>query len=287
MSGWLAALVERLGGRSRDELELPPGASVDRDLAYGPESAQRLDLYRPAEPVAPPLIVVVGGGAWALGDKSTATTVANKVAHWLPAGRAVASIGYRRLPAADPVEQAGDIAHAVAFLQRRLAADAMQPRDIVLIGHSSGAHLVALLAADVSWAAAEGVEPWLGSILIDSAALDVVCLMSGPHLPLHDRAFGSSEAAWEKASPLHRLSGTPAPMLLVHSTRRPFAGEQAQAFAAAVAERGGQAEVVALDLTHVGLNAELGSDPDYTGRVDAFLDALVAGCDAPSASPGP
>ena len=286
MSGWLAAFVERLGGRSRDDFELPPGASVDRDLAYGPDPAQRIDIYRPGEPESPPLVVIVGGGAWALGDKAATATVADKVAHWVPTGRCVASIGYRRLPAADPLEQAGDVARAVAFLQGRLAAAGMRPRDVVLIGHSSGAHVVALLAADVQWAAEQGVEPWLGSVLIDSAALDVVCLMRGPHLPLHDRAFGSSPATWEEASPLHRLSGTPAPMLLVHSARRPFAGEQAQAFAAAVTERGGQAEVLTLDLTHVGLNAGLGTEPDYTARVDAFIDALVAGCDAPAPTPG-
>jgi hypothetical protein len=98
---------------------------------------------------------------------------------------------------------------------------------------------------------------------------------------LHDRAFGASEAGWELASPLHRLDGRPAPMLLIHSSRRPFAGEQALAFAAAVIERGGQAEVVASDLSHVDLNAELGRDPDYTQCVDAFIETLVARADDP------
>jgi acetyl esterase/lipase len=208
--------------------------------------------------------------------------VAAKVAHWLPGGRAVASIGYRRLPDAEPLEQAHDVGRGLAFLQRHLAELGLQSRDAVLVGHSSGAHLVALLAADMRSAATDGVEPWLGSILIDSAALDVVNLMSGPHLPLHDRAFGTSTAAWELASPLHRLDGPPAPVLLIHSSRRPFAGEQAQAFAAAVIEHGGQSEVLTLDLSHVALNAELGRDADYTARVDAFIETLVAGRDGRS-----
>jgi len=195
-------------------------------------------------------------------------------------GLAVASVGHRRLPQAYPLEQARDVARAFALLQRRLAELGRSPRDAVLLGHSSGAHLVALLTADVTWAASEGVRPWLASILIDTAALDVVALMRGPHLPLHDRAFGSSEAEWRQASPLHRLCGRPAPILLVHSSRRPLAGEQAREFAAAVVRVGARAEVLSVDISHAELNAELGREPEYTARVDAFLRTVMADRDA-------
>ena len=284
MSGWLAAIAARIGGRTASSIALPPGARVERDLVYGSDPAQRVDLYRPAEPVAAPLIVIVGGGAWSQGDKAAPATVSNKLAHWLPVGRAVASVGYRRLPQAGPAEQARDVARALAFLQRRLIDDGSSPRDIVLLGHSSGAHLVALLAADLSAAAIDGVEPWCASILIDTAALDVVGLMRGPHLPLHDKVFGSSEAGWREVSPLHRLRGVPAPMLLVHSSRRPLAGEQARQFAAAAIDLGGHAEVLPVDLSHADLNAGLGSEPDYTAGVDAFIHAIVAGRDAAAPS---
>ena len=248
MSGWLAAIADKIGARMREGVELPPGSSVLQDLPYGPERAQRVDVYLPAGRVLPPLIVIVGGGAWSMGDKAAEATVARKVAHWLPAGHIVASIGYRRLPEAEPLEQAGDVARGLAFLQRFLVEQGQQAHD---------------------------------AVLIDSAALDVVSLMSGPHLPLHDRAFGASEAGWELASPLHRLDGRPAPVLLIHSSRRPFAGEQALAFAAAVIERGGQAEVLSSDLSHVDLNAELGRDPEYTQCVDTFIETLAARADDP------
>ena len=276
MSGWLAAVAARLGGRSQPHGELPPGARVERDIAYGSDPAQRLDLYLPPQATAP-LIVMVGGGAWSQGDKAAPATVENKVAHWLPLGRTVASVGYRRLPQAEPLEQAHDVARAFAFLQRRLADEGHSPRDAVLVGHSSGAHLVALLAADMSSAAIDSVQPWLGSVLVDTAALDVVGLMRGPHLPLHDRAFGSSEARWRQASPLHRLCRQPAPILLVHSSRRPLAGRQARDFAAAVVAMGGRAEVLPVDLSHADLNAGLGREPEYTERVDAFLRTVIAG----------
>jgi acetyl esterase/lipase len=277
MNAWRAAFARRLGADPPvGEIAVPAGAHVERDLAYGAHPAQRIDLYRPERPPSRPLIALVGGGAWAVGDKSAASTVGDKVAHWLPLGHPVASIGYRRLPDAGPFEQAGDVARALAFLQRQRAVEGRSPRDLVVVAHSSGAHLVALLGADLAAAAGEGVEPWRVSVLVDSAALDVVDLMRGPHLPLHARAFGAAEPGWREASPLHRLRGAPPPMLLVHSSRRPLAGEQARAFAAAVVAHGGRADVLALDLSHAELNGALGSDREYTARVDAFLERFAA-----------
>ena len=108
--------------------------------------------------------------------------------------------------------------------------------------------------------------------------------MLGPHLPLHDKVFGPLEAGWREVSPLHRLTGKPTPMLLVHSSRRPIAGEQARQFAAAVVAMGGRADVLPVDLSHADLNADLGRDRDYTARVDAFVRAIVAGRDVDSSA---
>jgi len=57
------------------------------------------------------------------------------------------------------------------------------------MGHSAGAHLVALLTAHPAFTQAEGALPWLGTVSLDSAAFDVVAVMSGRHLALYDRAF--------------------------------------------------------------------------------------------------
>jgi len=108
-------------------------------------------------------------------------------------------------------------------------------------------------------------------------------LCAGVALLAWARSHGAvwpSAAEWRQASPLHRLCGRPAPILLVHSSRRPLAGEQAREFAAAVVRVGGRAEVLSADISHAELNAELGREPDYTARVDAFLRTVVADRDA-------
>ena len=179
-------------------------------------------------------------------------------AHWLPAGIVVASANYRLLPLAGPLQQAGDVARAIAFVQKQAASWRADPARLVVVGHSTGAHLAALLAADPTLAEAEGAAPWLATILLDSAALDVVELMRAPHRPLYDRAFGADEAAWQALSPLHRLRARPAPLLLVHSDRAAGCGGCVATLCRRRGGPGGRAEVHEVALSHAEINAQLG-----------------------------
>ncbi len=259
--------------RGAEALPLPEGATAIRDIAYGPAPAQCLDLYRPGNP-AGPIMLIVHGGAWSIGDKARPDVVAHKLAHWLPLGYVVASTNYRLLPAADPITQARDVARAIALLQLRAEEWGADARRLIVLGHSTGAHLAALLTADADLAASGGAAPWLATVLLDSAALDVVETLRGPHMPLHERAFGPNPAYWEQASPLHRLREKAVPMLLVHAAARRDSGEQARRFAAAALALGGRAEVLPVALSHAEINAQLGADAAYTASVDAFLSSL-------------
>ncbi len=246
-----------------------------RDLAYGPDPKQRLDVYRPAEARGAPVLFMVHGGAWAIGDKEADAVVDAKVAHFLPQGWIFVSVDYRLLPAADVATQAEDVARALAFAQRHAAEWGGDPRRFVLMGHSAGAHLVALLTADPALARRFGAESWRGTVALDSAVYDVPALMTARHLRLYDRAFGTDPAAWTEVSPLHRLSGRPAPMLLICSTRRDDACPQARAFAAAARARGGDARIFATPQSHREINRDLGEANAETRAVDAFLAAAV------------
>jgi acetyl esterase/lipase len=247
-----------------------PGKTLS-DIAYGSDQAQRFDVYRPDSPQHAPLIVMLHGGGWARGDKTIGRVVDGKVRHWLSRGYIFVSINTRLLPKADPLEQAADLGAALAAIQARAASWGGDPTKIVLMGHSAGAHLAALLSADPATARNSGLRPWLATVAIDSAALDIPAIMQRPHFPLYDRAFGTREEFWRQASPLHRLRGTTLPMLLICSSLRRDACPQAERFAAAT---GARAQVLPIALGHGALNADLGVDEAYTGRVDAFLRGL-------------
>ncbi|MBZ8141673.1 esterase [Rubrivivax gelatinosus] len=259
--------------------ELPPGAECRPDQAYGEAPAMRYDVYRPARAAAScPVLAVVHGGGWQRGDKAQAAALQHKLTHWLERGFVVLSINYRLLPEADPLQQADDVARALAHAQAHAGDWGGDPERFVLLGHSAGAHLVLLLASDASCTLRHGLRGWRGSVALDCAALDLVELMRAPHLPLYDAAFGDDELFWREASPLHRLQGRlAAPVLLVCSARRPLAWRQAEAFAAKARGAGGTLQLERVDLGHAEINRLLGLPGAYTDVVDSFFASLGVG----------
>ena len=247
---------------------------VYRDLAYGEHERQRIDVYLPDNAEDAPLIFMVHGGAWAIGSKTGRNVVGAKAEHWLAEGYIFVSASYRLIPDADPLRQAGDLARALAFTQNAAGSWGGDPRRVVLMGHSAGAHLVTLISADPRYAEAAGARPWLGTVALDSGAYDVVEIMQDRHFRLYDRAFSDDPAYWREASPTLVMGEAPLPVLMVCSSRRAIACDQAEAFAERARWLGGRAEVLPVDLSHGDVNAELGDDPDYTAAVDRFLHSL-------------
>lgn len=260
---------------------MPPGVRVRRDIAYGSGDQQTLDVYLPSQRLdAPaPVVFMVHGGAWRIGDKRHAKVVKNKLARWAPRGFVFVSINYPMLPAADPLAQAGHVADALAYAQRHAAEWGADPARFILMGHSAGAHLVALLSADPSLAAAHGAQPWLGTVALDSAAMNVASLMQARHLPLYDKAFGTDADYWRRASPTLVLKPDARPLLAVCSSRRADSCLQARRHADAARHLGANAAVLPEDLSHAEINDRLGLPGEYTDSVEQFmagLDARVA-----------
>lgn len=244
--------------------------AVDRDVPYGRRPAQRLDIHRdPRAAAGAPVLVLVHGGAWALGDKANPEFIDTKAAHFVGRGWVVVSVNYRLLPWGGPAEQAEDVARALVAVQRQVGRWGGDGARVCLLGHSTGAHLGALVLARGD------VRGLAGAVLLDSAALDVVRVMQAPHLPLHDRAFGDDPSAWEAVSPWHCLQAATPPLLLVCSAQRPQSSQQAEAFAAKARALGGDAEVLSLDLGHAELNRLLGQPGPLTQAVDRFLDGCA------------
>ena len=266
----------------------PQAVAVQRlaDVPYGSDPRQRMDVYvpatRPASATPAPVIFMVHGGAWRTGDKAMGRVVQEKVDRWVPRGFVFISVNYRLHPAADVPTQAQDLAQALATAQRRAAEWGADPARFILMGHSAGAHLVALVHASPALARQAGVvHPWLGTVALDSAALDVPAVMAAPHLGFYDRVFGADPDFWQRTSPYHALAahaGTGAgtlPLLLVCSTRRADAScAPARAMAQRAQALGGRAEVLPLALTHSEINADLGREGGYTQAVERFMASL-------------
>ena len=277
------ALRERMqqmreASRQERPVTVPAGGSAVRNVPYGPDPAQRFDLYLPANASRAPVVFYVHGGGWANGDK-TNPGLANKLAYWLPKGYAVISSNYRMVPVAMPLEQARDVARGVALAQRRADEWKLDPARVVLMGHSAGAHLVALLGADPGLLAEAGARPALGVVSLDSGALDVPALMGQGRVPkLYHEAFGADPAYWRSVSPQQQLGRSGVPMLLVCSSDRGFPTSPCDE-ARKLAKRAEALRVPMLvqpePLDHGEINKNLGLPSDYTGRVGAWIDQLT------------
>lgn len=243
------------------------------DVAYGKDKKQKFDVYLPNNPKDAPIIVMVHGGAWSLGDKSINRVVENKTARWLPKGVIFISVNYRLLPNADPLKQAEDVANALTYIQKHGALWGGDTKKIILMGHSSGAHLVTLISSDPTRYSI--LKPWLGTISLDSAVMNVPQIMNEKHYDFYDKAFGTDKEYWEDSSPYHRLKNSAIPMLMVCSTKRPDKPcIQAELFSIKAKMLKLRAEVSPQPLSHKEINENLGIESMYTQRVEDFICSL-------------
>jgi acetyl esterase/lipase len=146
--------------------------SPDATIAYGAHPLQRLDFYSAGDGVRP-LLAFLHGGAWQFGDKARRLTDM-KAPFARAEGWHFASLNFRLVPEVGVAEMARDAAAGIA----RLLADAgplgIDPRRVVLMGHSSGAQLAALVGTDPRYLGEVGlgIEALAGVIANDGAAYD-------------------------------------------------------------------------------------------------------------------
>lgn len=121
---------------------------VSRDIAYGSESAQMLDVYRPEKGGNHDVIVFFYGGRWETGSRKDYRFVAEA---FTSRGYVVVIPDYRHYPEVKFPGFVDDAAHAVAWVSNNIAAYGGNPARIHLAGHSAGAHIAALVTADARY----------------------------------------------------------------------------------------------------------------------------------------
>ncbi len=225
-------------------------------IPYGAHPAQILDLYRPAGTAAAPLVLFVHGGGWRFGSRNSGLAIAEPLRDH---GFATASVDYRVLPDCTVEDSVQDVAAAARWLLDRAAEHGLAPSGVALIGHSSGGHLVALLAADPLHARAAGLDP---SFLKAVVTLDGVFNITRP---IYNRVFPTLDLAQRTAlSPLTHAAGLPVPLAacLIHGDEEPRFGNEAAAFAAAARAHGHPVTLTSLpNLRHGALVSQF-RNPD-------------------------
>ena len=260
-------------------------ATTKQTLPYGSSSDQTYDVWPAQGESGPaPLVMFVHGGGWTSGSKDSASGPYTS-GYYPSEGYAYASINYRLVPTVTVEDEAADVVAALKSLLDHAGELGIDPRRVVIMGHSAGAHLVALVSTDDSYLAAAGLSEssLRGVIAIDGAAYDVPTQVAAGGI-MHDRyleAFGTDPVRQQALSPTAHAAAPNAPAFLLPHVQRPDGIAQADELAAALQAAGTSAEEVSFLGTglagHAEINRRLG-DPGYaeTPVVDAWLAKVFA-----------
>ncbi len=139
-------------------------AMVARNVAYGGEPRQRLDVYAPRRTGAAtplPVVIFFYGGSWNSGTKAGYGFVGRALA---ARGFVVVVPDYRLVPDVRYPTFLRDNAAAVGWVRAHVAALGGDPDRLVLAGHSAGAYNAAMLAIDPRWLGRDraAVRGWIG-----------------------------------------------------------------------------------------------------------------------------
>ena len=146
------------------------GVSIQRDIAYGSDPLQKLDVFTRdgAKGKKLPVLLFVHGGGFTRGDKHGAFYPDNITLWAAKNGMVGVNIDYRLAPQDPWPAGAKDLASAIAWTKGNIARYGGDPNRIVLFGHSAGANHVADYAAhpEVRGAEASSVK---GVIMLSPA----------------------------------------------------------------------------------------------------------------------
>lgn len=134
-------------GDSTHVRSLLPAATY-LNVAYGSDVRQVMDVYLPAgrTSISTKVMLLLHGGSWSGGDKSSFTGYVDSMKKRLP-DYAFLNVNYRlaTFSANQFPAQENDVKAAVTFITDK-SADYAVSKDIVLLGASAGAHLALLQA---------------------------------------------------------------------------------------------------------------------------------------------
>ena len=139
-----------------DVLSPYSGYEVTTNVPYGTLERQKLDIYRPTKSQnTKDIIIFIYGGSWKSGEKSDYRFIAQPFSE---NGFTTVIPNYRLYPEVRFPDFNKDVAKAVAWVHRNLS-NSTGPKNIILVGHSAGAHIAALISLDPKYLEVEGLSP--------------------------------------------------------------------------------------------------------------------------------
>jgi acetyl esterase/lipase len=260
------------------------GYGLFTDRVYDAGNRLVLDVYAPAGADHAPVVVFFYGGRWSRGTKDD----------YRFAGQALTSKGfvamipnYREYPAVKFPAMMQDAAKAVRWSRDNAPRYGGDGQKLFVMGHSSGAHMAALLALDKSWLeAVGGKRSWLRGMIGLAGPYDFMPITASDLRDL----FGPPER-FDQSQPVNFADGDNPPLLLMHGANDDVVQvENTRSLSRAVTKAGGPVTTVIYpDMSHTWIVATMAAPlrgrSDVLDQVGEFVRAHAEGAPAPRGGP--
>ncbi len=241
-------------------------------------SGLKLDVYQPERSGGlfgrkRPVVLYIHGGGWVVGDRKRVYNMPQ----WLTSkGYVFVAIDYRKIPKTNIDGQVRDVTAAIAWTRRNIRRHGGDPNRIVLMGHSAGAHLSALVAAQGKASGLRGIIP------NDVQAYDLLAYATkrGSIGAMFGTAFTNEPKNWIKWSPATyaRKTRRMPPHLILYSRSQ---GERRRSisigYANLIKGLGTRTEIFhGTAYSHGAIAARLGRSGDAaTKAIERFLEKVT------------
>ena len=202
---------------SAEEKYLP--AQVFREVYYGKDTAQRMDIYLPAgrKTDSTKAVVLIHGGGWSSGSKAEFTAYIDSFQKRMP-GYAIFNINYRLYNGENlfPAQE-NDVKKALDFISGKADEYHFNKNKLVLLGVSAGGHLALLQAY-------KHTNPQIAAVIDFFGPTDLTGMYQKPWHPYVTLALQmvtgttpmSNAALYRESSPVNYVSPASAPTLIFH-----------------------------------------------------------------------
>jgi acetyl esterase/lipase len=264
---------------------------VKRDIPYANPAHERqvLDVYSPHDAKNLPVVFWIHGGGWQTGDKKD---VQIKPKVFTEKGFVFVSTNYRLLPSVDMATIIGDIAKSIHWVHDHIAEYGGDPNRLLVMGHSAGAQLAALICIDDRYLKAEGLSLAItkGCVPVDGDTYDVPaiievaetrCRVHGLPLPKfgHRVKFGNDPEKHRDFSAVTHVAKDKEipPFFVLYVAGHPDTSAQAQRLGNALKDAGVRVTLFGgKETTHSKINADIGRPDDpATKALFEFLDKAL------------
>ena len=250
---------------------------VTKNIPYANPANERhvLDVYAPKDAKNLPVVFWIHGGGWQAGDKSD---VQIKPTVFNEKGFVFVSTNYRLLPNVDMATLIGDVAKSAHWVHDNIAKHGGDPKRLLVMGHSAGAQLAAILCTDEKWLKAEGLglDIVKACVPVDGDTFDIPAIIEvaetrwrvhgfPPAKFGHREKFGNDPAKHKDFSAITHVAKGKAipPFFILHVAEHPDTSAQARRLGNVLKDAGLPVTVFgARDTTHGKVNADIGKPDD-------------------------